>query len=201
MSHSKKTSKFCLFVGGSHSVSQMWENSREPTWGLPALVREPIRPIPKSSPLRSKLPPFSDISAVPLTKWQVIRNQHFDKQQNREVLEGHDVCFFNTPFKRKSHFLISPSNWSQWLASLCHLLSRNETHISQKSDSETVFRTTTPPYVGFFSRPGLTNRAHEVFTGEKEVHAILQVITCREIPPIFPLRLFGGQWNVVLKKE
>lgn len=52
----------------------------------------------KAPPLRSKLPPFSDISAVPLTKWQVIRNQHFDKQQNREVLEGHDVCFFNTPF-------------------------------------------------------------------------------------------------------
>lgn len=37
---------------------QMWENSREPTWGLPALVREPIRPIPKSSPPPEQITTF-----------------------------------------------------------------------------------------------------------------------------------------------
>lgn len=191
----KKTSKFCLFVGG------------EPTCLRFACFGDNLSDL--SQKARANYHLFRT-KAGPLVKWQINRNQRFDKQQNREVLEAHDVCFFNTPFKKKSHFLIFPSNWSQCLASLCHLLSRNETHISQKSDSETVFRTTTPPYVGLFyiltsssyTRPGLTNRAHEVFTGEKEVHATGEVITCREKPPIFARKgCLGGQWHVVLKKE
>lgn len=109
MSHSKRPRNSVFSLGGAILYRRCEKtHGNLPTWGLPALVREPIRPIPKSSP------PPEQITTLFRTFQKVLlrngKSSGINISINNKTVKFWKVMtfVFSTLLLRKNHTFSSP---------------------------------------------------------------------------------------------